>query len=797
MQSKQGPSMLTACKHALTGALFFAVLIAAYLFLRHKGNVDALAANADLIAVAAGLGGLAAALGGRFLLRQPAPNAVPAKVPEQKAIPRPRQKPSKPSPSGKMAALLSTRGKWLKASPRLQKLLERDARNLRRGSFWKVVHPEDISVVDRAFQDALADGKATRATFRIITNFHATTEHAATDNSTALLTSFDAAQVRHVSMRVRSFTTNGGRRALRCVFRNVTRPVLAEQALGQSRVEVSMVNDRLRRLHQDMDRLKESYRDLYHNAPVMYFSLDTEGRLVTFNDTLVRTLGFERDELAGRPYVELLAPPAAAAWEKEVHLAQASFPAQALLKKPEMETLWRTRDGAVLDVWIRSAPVLDEHGRLARLRSAALDLTERNRLAHELRSRGDELERTNARLRHINAELEDFTHVVSHDLKEPLRTLQAYSNVLAEDFSGQLGPDGFQYINHLIQASGRLGNLIDDLLTLSQAGRIKNAPQVFNLIEAVATARNDLVGLIQRKEATVLTEGSLPTVRGDQYRITQLLTNLIANALKYNNNRAPQVVIGQVTDGVPPGAPPDLNPRHAIIFVRDNGIGIDPLYHGKIFGVFRRLHQPEEYEGTGAGLAICQKIVEAHEGQIWVESALGKGATFYFTLERPMVAKPAPRPANGAPAKKTAPRLTQLSEKPPAPVQNGDVAAGRRVLLVEDMVDVAQFIQRLGQKAGLDVVHFVTAEDAWRYLKDHQPALLLLDINLPGMSGIELCKKVRHELRRTAVPIVLFSSEQNPDVLQQLRAAGASHILSKDLLSEPARWQKKVEEILG
>src|SRR5439155_18902419 len=160
----------------------------------------------------------------------------------------------------------------------------------------------------------------------------------------------------------------------------------------------------------------------------------------------------------------------------------------------------------------------DEAGRFVRYRNAALDLSEKNRLANELRTRGDELERTNQRLRMINSELEAFTHVVSHDLKEPLRTLQAYSHLLAEEHAAQLGPDGFQYINHLIRASRRLGALIDELLNLSQAGRITREPRVFNLIEVVATVRQDLVHLIQRKEANILTEGSMPDVLGDTVR---------------------------------------------------------------------------------------------------------------------------------------------------------------------------------------------------------------------------------------------------------------------------------------
>ncbi len=548
-------------------------------------------------------------------------------------------------------------------------------------------------------------------------------------------------------------------------------------------------------LTQDLERLKESYRDLYHNAPVMYFSLDNAGRLVTFNDTLVRTLGYQRRELVQRPYRDLLAPSALQKWEAHMQNA-ATLPGKRLPVVDKEETLWKAKNGSVLDVWIRSVPVVNSDGTVVRRRSAALDLTERNRLAHELRSRGDELQRTNRRLRVINAELEDFTHVVSHDLKEPLRTLQAYSNILAEDFSGQLGPDGFQYINHLIQASRRLGTLIDDLLTLSQAGRIKGTLQAFNLIEAVATVRNDLVGLIQRKQATVLTEGSLPTVKGDPRRVTQLLTNLVTNGLKYNSNAAPRVTIGQHAGSRPAGAPEDFDPSQVLIYVRDNGIGIDAHFHQKIFGIFRRLHQTQEYEGTGAGLAICKKIVEAHGGRIWVESTLGQGSTFYFTLPRPTLIVNASPSSNGAVlAKVTQPVLPTAQESVAASMAPATHDLGKTpVLLVEDELDTGLIMQRFCKRAGLDVTYFTNAEEAWHYLQTHQPELILLDINLPGISGVELCKKVRGELGRTDVPIVLFSGD--PEEHDMLHAAGADFIVSKDLLLEPSQWQKRMQDIL-
>src|SRR5207248_3642549 len=247
-----------------------------------------------------------------------------------------------------------------------------------------------------------------------------------------------------------------------------------------------------------------------------------------------------------------------------------------LMVDGELEMQWVKRDGTVIDVWIRSIPLIDSDDRFIRSRSAAQDVTQRNRLGNELRCRGDELEQAVAELRAINKELDEFTSVVSHDLKEPLRTLEAYSNLLAEEYSTQLGADGFEYINHMLTASRRLARLIDDLLSLSRAGRIATTPRVFHLNEAVAVVRRDLGDMILRRNATLTVEGPLPTVVGDLERVTQLLANLAANGLKYNSSPHPSVVIGE--------SPQTARPGHVTLFVRDNGIGIDPKFHAEIFG---------------------------------------------------------------------------------------------------------------------------------------------------------------------------------------------------------------------
>jgi len=233
--------------------------------------------------------------------------------------------------------------------------------------------------------------------------------------------------------------------------------------------------------------------------------------------------------------------------------------------------------------------------------------------AAELKARAEQLDR-------INRELDDFTYIASHDLKEPLRGIAAYCEILLEDYHDKLDADGQQRLESLVKLCDRLEILIGDLLTYCRVGGIRPADAGVGLDAVVADVLETLCPAIDRRGASARVVGELPVVSGDATLIGMALGNLIANGLKFNDNPHPCVEIGALASD-----PPTL-------FVRDNGIGIERKHHEDIFTIFRRLHGRKQYEGTGAGLTIVRKIVQSHGGRVWVESQPGRGSTFFFTL---------------------------------------------------------------------------------------------------------------------------------------------------------------------
>jgi signal transduction histidine kinase len=245
--------------------------------------------------------------------------------------------------------------------------------------------------------------------------------------------------------------------------------------------------------------------------------------------------------------------------------------------------------------------------------------------AEEVRRLNAELEervrQRTAQVEAINKELEAFTYSVSHDLRAPLRGMSGFARVLEEDYGERLDDDGRRYLEIIKSNAAHMGRLIDDLLSLSRLGRQPLKAATIALGELAKEAFREASADNQHRNIE-LSVDNLPECRGDASLLRQVLINLISNAVKFTRHALPARIHVSSTS----------QNGEVVYFVRDNGAGFDMRYAGKLFGVFQRLHGPEEFAGTGVGLAIVKRIVERHGGRIWAEGEPGKGATFYFTL---------------------------------------------------------------------------------------------------------------------------------------------------------------------
>jgi len=315
-----------------------------------------------------------------------------------------------------------------------------------------------------------------------------------------------------------------------------------------------------------------------------------------------------------------------------------------------LEMALKDKDGNSIPVSINGAPVNDIDGKVRRSILVARDISEHKRLLNELsEARGnleekvEKLEKSDRamlfmvedlnkttndlkiarnKLEGINKELDDFTYIVSHDLKEPLRGVRAFTKLLIEDYSKKFDKEGKEHLKTILDSGVRMTRLIEDLLNLSRIGRIKNVEPGVDLNEVFSDVQKNLVYSLEEKKVDLKIAKKFPKVTCDRIRISEVFSNLISNAIKYSkNNVKPVIETGYREKG-----------KFYEFYIKDNGIGIEKEYYDRVFQIFQRLHGKGEHEGTGAGLAIVKKIVENHGGKIWVDSVVDEGSTFYFTI---------------------------------------------------------------------------------------------------------------------------------------------------------------------
>lgn len=379
-------------------------------------------------------------------------------------------------------------------------------------------------------------------------------------------------------------------------------------------------NDMLERIQtQDaaLRRSEELYRTLINSLPQRVFFKDLNSAFVSVNTAFANDFGMMPEDLVGKTDRHLFPQELAEKYRTDDQLVMSQRQPVTLEEKNVIAEKERI-------VEVSKVPVCDGAGNLLGLLGIFTDITAHKHAEAALAGQAKELVRS-------NKELEQFAYVASHDLQEPLRMVASYTQLLARRYRGKLDADADEFIAYAVDGATRMQQLINDLLSYSRVGSRRREIALISCEEVLAQVLANLHLAIEGNHATV-THDSLPVVAADRSQLAQLLQNLIGNALKFHGPQPPHVHISaQATKLVYRNG--ESQPRTGWRFtVKDNGIGLDPQYAERIFVIFQRLHNSTEYPGTGIGLAVCKKIVEQHGGRIWVESELGKGATFFFTL---------------------------------------------------------------------------------------------------------------------------------------------------------------------
>jgi PAS domain S-box-containing protein len=334
------------------------------------------------------------------------------------------------------------------------------------------------------------------------------------------------------------------------------------------------------------------------------------GEIVLLNVQAEKQFGYRRDELVGQQ-VKNIIPEGFA----ERLIADALRSAEEALAQQigtGIELSARRKDGSAFPIELMLSPLESAEGLL--VTAAIRDITTRKNAEAHLLLKVDELNRS-------NEELGQFASIASHDLQEPLRMVASFTQLLARRYKGKLDADADEYIAFAVDGASRMQRLIKDLLAYSRIEKKGKELRDTSSEVALLQALGNLRGAIEASGALV-THDPLPTIPADEMQLVQLFQNLVGNGIKYQNAGIPRVHISAVRNGE----------RKWKFSVQDNGLGIDPQYFERIFGMFQRLHKREEFDGTGIGLAICKKIVERHGGAISVESQSGQGSTFSFAL---------------------------------------------------------------------------------------------------------------------------------------------------------------------
>ena len=378
---------------------------------------------------------------------------------------------------------------------------------------------------------------------------------------------------------------------------------------GGERLVVSVVRDLSERAQAraDLQRSEEQYRQLFESLQDVFYRTDTEGRAVLFSPSVAAVFGYKPDEVLGDDLAQTFYHDPS---ERPAFLERLQQDGQVL----DHRTRCKNRAGDEVWVSTNARYYRDHAGEVLGVEGITRDITSQVKAERQL-------ERTMETLKRSNRDLEQFAYVASHDLQEPLRMISGFVQLLDKNFRGKMDNTADEYLDFIVESTKRMQQQIQDLLTYSRVGREGRTFRTVHCDRVLDRVVDNLRLAVKESKAKITRE-PLPRVFADESQILMLYQNIIYNAIKYRGENKPRIHVGCTLD--------DDGQHH--VSIKDNGLGIDPRFHDRIFQIFQRLHPREEYSGTGIGLALCKRIVENHGGRIWVKSAEGEGSTFHFTL---------------------------------------------------------------------------------------------------------------------------------------------------------------------
>lgn len=478
--------------------------------------------------------------------------------------------------SNDLCLIANEQGYFETITPKVEEVLGYSNREITETPFIQLVHPDDISSTLLVYDEL----KAGATVINFVNRYRK-------KDGTYLWFDWNA-------------SPNPETHKLYCIARDITERKLLEEKLKQFNRELEKsVEEKTKEVIEK----EQQYRFLLQNMREGIQVIGYDWRYLFLNNSVVHQSKYSNEELLGHTMMEKY--PGIENTELFKTLQRCMKERIATVFENEFTFPNGTKEWFELSI----QPIPEG------LFILSMDITKRKRAEANLKKYMEELKIS-------NSELERFAYVASHDLQEPLRMVSSFLNLLEEELEGKLNESSKEYISYAVDGAARMKTLVNDLLLYSRVGANKE--------DFTPTDLNEVMGYVTRvlqedieKNRAVITVRPLPVITANKTLISQLFTNLVSNALKYHGDKVPKIEVGYTEE-----------PGNYIFYVKDNGLGIDPKFFDKIFIIFQRLHNKNEYSGTGIGLAICKKIVEIHNGKIWLNSRAGKGSTFYFSLPK-------------------------------------------------------------------------------------------------------------------------------------------------------------------